>query len=305
MNLKVFFCLFLAGMECVSYAQNTTDKLTEDQLNTEEFDFEGHRGCRGLMPENTIPGFLYALDLGVTTLEMDVVITQDEKVICSHDPWFSHEIALDSIGQEILKSNEKDYNIFEMAYKETQNFDVGTKPHERFPDQEKFAVTKPLLTDVIEQAEQHASKTGRALPFYNIETKCTPETDNIFHPAPAKFSDLLLEVILEKGISDRTIIQSFDIRTLKYIREHYPKIKVALLVENTLGISQNLDNLGFLPEIYSPDFSLVNADLIAFCHARNIQVIPWTVNEVSDMKRLIALGVDGLITDYPNRFKSL
>jgi len=305
MTLKVFFCLFLAGIESVSMAQNTSDNLTTLNPNVIQFDFQGHRGCRGLMPENTIPGFIHALDLGVVTLEMDVVITGDEKVICSHDPLFSHEIALDTLGEGISERDEKNFKIFEMSYSETQNFDVGLKPHNRFPDQEKFAITKPLLADVIEQAEQHASASGRPKPFYNIETKCTPETDNILHPEPAKFTELLLEIIFEKDIAGRTIIQSFDDRTLKYIHEYYPQIKTALLVENILGIEQNIDNLGFLPDIYSPDFSLVNEDLIAFCHARNIQVIPWTVNEVSDMKRLIMLGVDGLISDYPDRFKSL
>ncbi len=305
MTLKVFFCLFLAGIESVSIAQNTSDNLTTAHPNAIQFDFQGHRGCRGLMPENTIPGFIHALDLGVVTLEMDVVITGDEKVICSHDPWFSHEIALDTLGDKISESSEKNFKIFDMSYSETQNFDVGLKPNKRFPDQQKIAITKPLLADVIDQAEQHASAIGRPKPFYNIETKCTPETDNSLHPEPAKFSDLLLQIILEKGIASRTIIQSFDNRTLKYIHKHYPEIKTALLVENTLGIEQNIDNLGFFPTIYSPDFSLVDADLIAFCRARKIQVIPWTVNEVSDMKRLIALGVDGLISDYPDRFKSL
>lgn len=236
---------------------------------------------------------------------MDVVITKDHRVICSHEPWFSHEISRDPSGVDIQDKDEKNHNIYGMTYAETRTYDVGLKRHPRFENQKKVAANKPLLNDVIDSADSYALKTNRSLPYYNIETKTTPAGDGIFHPSPEVFADLLMEIIHKKGITDRTIIQSFDNRTLRYVRRKYPKVKIALLIENDASIEHNLHDLGFNPDIYSPDFTLVNAELIAFCQRKQIEVIPWTVNELSDMKRLILLGVDGLISDYPDRFKCL
>lgn len=269
---------------------------------TKDFDFQGHRGCRGLLPENSIPGFLHALDLGVTTLEMDVVITGDKQVILSHEPFFSHLICTDSSGKPIPEFSEMDHQIYQMTFEETQKYDCGLSDHPWFPYQKKMPTTKPLLSTVIEAAELHANSTGRALQYYNIETKITPQGDNILHPGPEEFSQLLLNVISEKGIQSRTIIQSFDIRTLQYIQKEYPDIKLAILVENQAGPKKNLEWLGFVPDIYSPEHSLVNKDLVEFCREQKMKLIPWTVNDTADMKALIELGVDGIISDYPDRF---
>src|SRR5438128_2424457 len=108
------------------------------QVSLPVFDKEGHRGCRGLMPENTIPAMLKALELGVTTLEMDAVITKDGQVILSHEPFFNHEITTKADGKFIDEKEEKNYNIFKMTYAETHQFDVGLKPHPRFPQQQKL-----------------------------------------------------------------------------------------------------------------------------------------------------------------------
>ena len=279
--------------------------MVKNQINKKNIDFQGHRGCRGLMPENTIPGFLYALDLGVTTLEMDVVISKDHRVVCSHEPWFSHEISLDPDGKEILEEDEKNHKIYSKNYGDSCNYDVGLKIHPRFPDQKKLAAHKPLLEDVIDTTEKYAREKSLELPYYNIETKSTPEGDGIYHPSPEVFSDLLLKIIHDKGVAKRTIIQSFDNRTLKHIHKKDPHIKLALLIENEKSIEHNIGDLGFMPDIYSPDFTLVNADLVAFCQRKKIEVIPWTVNELSDMKQLILMGVNGIISDFPDRFKDL
>ena len=274
-------------------------------LQNRSFDFQGHRGCRGLMPENTITGFLKALDLGVTTLEMDVVISKDHQVLCSHEPWFSHEISQDPNGHIFAEAEERNHSIYKMTFAETQKYDVGLKPHPRFPNQENIPATKPLLAEVIVESDKYALKQHRALPFYNIETKCLPLSDDIFHPTPEVFSDLLLGVIFKTGISDRAIVQSFDIRTLQYIRKNHPEIKLALLVENNLSAAENLKYLGFTPDIYSPDSILVSDNLIAFCRSKNMKIIPWTLNELREMKNLISMGVDGLISDFPNKYLSL
>jgi glycerophosphoryl diester phosphodiesterase len=271
------------------------------------FDKQGHRGCRGLFPENTIPGMLKAIDFGVTTLEMDAVITADSQVILSHEPFFNHEITTRADGSGVTEGEEKDLNIYKMTYAETQKFDVGMKPHTRFPAQRKMAAAKPLLADVIDSAEAYLKQKRLPPVGYNIETKCKPETDNLFHPEPQAFVRLLVSVIRAKGIESRTVIQSFDIRTLQVVQRHYSGLKTALLIEDydKRTFAEQLAALGFQPTIYSPHYSLVNTALVQQCNKAGIQLIPWTVNEKEEIVRLKAVGVDGIITDYPNLFAGL
>ena len=269
------------------------------------FDKEGHRGCRGLMPENTIPGMMKALELGVTTLEMDVVITKDHRVILSHEPFFNHEITTKPNGEYVTESEERNLNIYKMTLLETRQYDVGLKPHPRFPRQQKIRATKPLLREVIEDAEAYTRLKETSPVFYNIETKTNPETDGIYHPEPAEFVDLLMKVINRKKIADRVIIQSFDYRTLKIMNEKYPDVKTAALVEedDSRSFREHLDELGFVPSIYSPAYKLVTKELVEECHRQQVKIVPWTVNDQATIEQLKALGVDGVITDHPELFQ--
>jgi len=295
MNRNIlFFALII-------FSCSTTKKVNQ-QTNSgalPKFDKEGHRGCRGLMPENTIPAMVKAIDLGVTTLEMDAVVTKDKKIILSHEPFFNHEITTKPDGKFVTEQEEKALNIYQMEYSETQKYDVGLKPHPRFPQQQKMKAVKPLLADLIDKVEKYVNDKNLKQVFYNIETKSQPATDNIYHPAPAEFVELLIAVVKSKGIEDRVIIQSFDFRTL-----HYPFIKTAMLIEDydKRGLDEQLKALGFIPTIYSPDYSLVSDELLKKCHQQKIKVIPWTVDDKPTIDRLKSMGVDGIITDYPNLF---
>ncbi len=268
------------------------------------FDKQGHRGCRGLMPENTIPAMLNALGMGVTTLEMDIVFTKDGKAILSHEPFFNHEITTKPDGTFIEESAEKNFNIYEMTYEEVQQYDVGMKPHPRFPQQEKMKVAKPLLVDVFDSVKNYMMMARRPYPYFNIETKCLPVTDNLYHPDPGEFVELLMHIIKEKHMEDYVIIQSFDMRTLKYLHAYYPAIQTALLIEesDTRAWMEQINKLGFHPNVYSPHFSLVSTLLIQHCKNYNTKVIPWTVNDKATISKLKRMGVDGIITDYPNLF---
>ncbi len=283
--------------------QPTPDTLTSLQMQ-KLFDKQGHRGCRGLMPENTIPAMLHALSLGVTTLEMDVAFTKNNIAILSHEPFFNHELTTKPNGSFIDEKEEKDYNIFKMTFAETQQYDVGMKPHPRFPQQQKIAVTKPSLAALFDSVRNYMMTRRRPLPYFNIETKTQPATDNIYHPAPEAFVDMLIKVIDEKQVRDFVTIQSFDIRTLQYLHKKYPAVSTALLIEDydkrTLPVQ--LKALGFMPSIYSPHYSLVTAAVIKQCHEQKIKVIPWTVNDKKEIERLKTMGVDGIISDYPNLF---
>jgi len=278
--------------------------LAQSSINMEQLDKQGHRGCRGLYPENTIPGFLKAIDLGATTLEMDLVITKDKKVILSHEPFFNHEITTLPNGEYVSESNERELNIYEMVYSKVKKYDVGQKVHPRFLQQQKIKANKPLLTEVIDSVEMHAKTNNKQPLFYNIETKIQPQTDNVYHPEPQEFVDLIMAVILEKKIQNRVIVQSFDSRSLQYLHQKYPSIKTALLVEafDKKSFEKQIEDLGFTPTIYSPAQELVDLNLVQECRSKKIKLIPWTVNDLETIRRFVALGVDGIITDYPNLF---
>jgi len=299
MTKSYLLIFFLFIMSC-----SNTKQLDSSPLGAEEFDKQGHRGCRGLMPENTIPAMRTALDLGVTTLEMDVVITKDKKVVLSHEQWFGEEITTKPDGSYIGPREERTLNIYWMTYEQVKTFDVGMKPHPRFPRQQKMKAVKPLLTDVIDSVREYMKMSKRPFPYYNIETKSSPEFDGVFQPKPEEFVELLMAVIKEKEIEDHVIIQSFDFRTLQYLHQKYPHIKTAMLIEedDKRELDEQVKALGFTPTIYSPAQELVNKKLVNKCHQLEMKVIPWTVNEKDGIDKLKKLGVDGVITDYPDLF---
>lgn len=269
----------------------------------QEFDIQGHRGCRGLYPENSIEGMIHAVNLGVTTLEMDVVISKDKQVILSHEPFLAHEICLDYNDNPIFKSNEKAFNLYKMDYNEIKECDCSTIIHKRFLNQKKFKSYKPLLSEVIDTVEKHVKKFyPDRIVYYNIETKSSTEGDEKFHPKPKEFVDLILKVIDKKKIESKVFIQSFDIRTLQYLKTIQPDFKTVLLVENKFSVKDNIKKLGFSPTVYSPEFILLKKQDVDYLHSQKIKVIPWTINEVISMKKMIDMGIDGIITDYPNLF---
>lgn len=270
------------------------------------FDLQGHRGCRGLMPENTVPAFLKALDLGVTTLELDVVISKDRQVVVSHEPYFSSAFSIRPDGKPVDKSEEKSLNLYQMNYADIKRYDVGSNGNPAYPEQQKLKTYKPLLSEVIEQVEAYRKTKNLSAFLYNIELKSEPSEYNKSQPEPATFCDLV-QVIIKKQLSpDQITIQSFDFATLKHWKQQadqnrYPTVRLAALVENMRSPKKNIADLGFKPDIYSPYYRLLSADKIARLHEQGIKVIPWTVNQRDDMARLKTQGVDGLITDYPNR----
>lgn len=265
----------------------------------QKVDVQAHRGGRALMPENTIPAMINAVNLGTRTLELDCVISSDKKVVVSHDVYMSADFMRKPDGSDIDKATEKEYALYKMTYDSIRTYVEGTKPHPQFPQQAKFATYKPLLSNLIDSVEAYTRAHHLKPVYYNMETKCSPDGDNIFHPEPEEFVKLMMGVIKSKGIAKRVIIQSFDPRTLVIIHRNYPEMKTALLIMNRETFETNISKLGFKPTIYSPYYALVNADLVKAAHAQGIQVLPWTVNAEKDMQAQADLGVDGIITDDP------
>jgi len=290
-GLTLLFCLLLSAL---------ADKAAATDVANQAIDLQGHRGARGLLPENTIPGFQRALELGVTTLEMDVVINAEGHVVLSHEPWMSAKICAHPDGRKVTEKEEKSLRIYAMSDEQVAGFNCGSRGHPDFPRQQAMPLAKPLLSEVLQAVARSSSDSGRTSVRFNIEIKSRPEGDKVFHPEVGEFSQILYGVLKEYGVLERTTVQSFDPRALEAMHSIDPELSIALLIRDSHDLGQNLALLSFVPEIYSPDYKLVDKRLIRAAHARNIQVIPWTVNNADTMRELLSWGADGLITDYPD-----
>lgn len=271
------------------------------------FDSEAHRGGRGLKPENTIPAMKNAIDIGVTTLEMDANITKDLKVVVSHDQYMNPDISTAPDGTPVTRQQVKDLLLYQMNYADIVKYDVGMRGNPNFPQQEKMKVNKPLLSDLIQAVEKYTQQEGVAPKWYNIETKSSAKYDGVRNPKPEQFVALLMKVVIDNGIVDRTVIQSFDKRTLQVLHKKFPAVKTSFLIgdNNKKSLDENIKDLGFTPFILSPDYKLVTPALVKACHDKGVKIVPWTVNDKAKIQELKDMGVDGIISDYPNYFKEL
>lgn len=297
--ISSIFCLNI-HLSAYSNESENFNKLPNHFLYKIKFDVEGHRGARGLLPENTLTAFKKALDLGVTTLEMDTIISKDKKIVISHEPIFSSEICSFPNGKPVTEKDEINLNLYQMNYNEIAKYDCGMRGHPRFKNQKSMKTNKPLFSETIKSIEKYISDKKLSKVLYNIETKSQEKQDNISNPPPKEFASLLYNELKKLNILDRVLIQSFDPRTLQEFKKIDKNIPVALLVENDLSLSKNLENLGFNPEVYSPDYHLINKELVNDLHKIGVKLIPWTVNTKEEMLKLKSIGVDGIITDYPN-----
>lgn len=279
-----------------------------NSVNAQTFDFEGHRGCRGLMPENTIPAFKKALDLGVTTLELDVCISKDHQVVVSHEPYMNNLFCSKPDGSHVTKTDEKNLILYNMTYDEIKRYDSGIRGNILFPEQQKIATFKPLLRDMIAACEAYIKEHKLRPVKYNIEIKSEEQEYGISQPKTVEeFSDLVHKEIMSQISPERIILQSFDFNILKYWHlqiksKKYKKVILSALVEDEM-VEPSFQKLGFLPDIFSPYYKHLTKSSVELCHEKGVKVVPWTVNDIEAMKAMKAIGVDGLISDYPNRFE--
>jgi len=289
------------------------------------FDLQGHRGARGLAPENTIAGFARALEIGVTTLELDLAMTKDGVVVVSHDPHLNPDITQGPGGRFLTGKGPA---IHSLRFEELQRYDVGrTRPNsayaKRFPEQRPVEDARiPALQDVFDLVKRAEAGHVR----FNIETKITP-TSGTDTPDPETFATAVIKLVQNAGLGPRVTIQSFDWRALAVARRIAPEIERACLTieggeeDNiqrgrpgpspwTAGL--DVDEVGgSVPRlvqaagcaIWSPYFRNVTAETVKEAKSLGLRTIPWTVNEPADMQRLIDVGVDGLISDYPDRLR--
>lgn len=258
---------------------------------------QGHRGCRGLYPENSLPAFQHALEMGVTVLEMDVCMSADGQVYVSHEPYMNPLYASFPGGRPVTDAT---INLYQKTYSEIKTFDVGSRGNRLFPEQIRVATYKPLLSEVLALGEAFSRKSGRPIQ-YNIEIKSEPAEYGKSQPATVKeFADRVWAVISAQISPSSLILQSFDFAVLHYWKTSINQGRISALVEKETP-EQMLALLGFVPEIFSPSHKYLRKEQIEFCHARHMQVIPWTINSTAEMQKFSEWQVDGIITDYPNR----
>lgn len=264
-------------------------------------DIHGHRGCRGLEPENSLPAFLKATELGCDYLEMDVVMSGDGQIIISHEPWMRHDLCTTPDDETITPDNERSFNIYRMSTLEIRRFDCGSLEQPGYPEQDNDDTHKPTLAELVDVVDEHALMSGVAPPSYNIEIKSDPEWYGVFQPGPDVLARAVINAIDSLGIADRCMLQSFDTAVLETIHADRPEIPLAYLVESDADFANALSELTFVPAIYSPHFSAANETLLNAVRQKEMELVVWTVNEPADIRRMIDLGVDGIISDYPDR----
>jgi glycerophosphoryl diester phosphodiesterase len=295
--------------------------------STSHFDLQGHRGARALWPENTLAGFARALEIGVTTLELDCGVTADGVVVVSHDRALNPDHTRDVSGAFLAASGP---SLRTLTYAQLQQYDVGRlRPGSgyaaAFPEQQAADGERiPRLADVFALVQRSGNRTVR----FNVETKIDP-TQPGQTATPEEFAIALIEVIRDAGMTSRTTIQSFDWRTLVVVRKLAPEIAIVALTdqqpdEDTMEVGKpgasiwlggfDVDDYaGSVPRtvqalgarVWSPHALDLSPALVEEAHALGLSVIPWTVNDPKDMERAIALGIDGLITDYPDRLRTV
>lgn len=261
-------------------------------------DVQAHRGGAGLMPENTIVAMKNALDLDVNTLEFDLHLSSDGQVVVSHDSYFHPRYSTRPDGTLIQEEDAKEY-LYTMPYDSIAKYDVGQRFVERWPGQAKMEAVKPLASELIDFAESYAKKPVN----YNIEIKSWPgEGEGTLWPEYHVFCDTCIPLLLSKNLGERLIVQCFDTRALNYMHAQWPELTLSYLTEDYDGgdIEQLLKNLDFTPQWWSPESSVVTPENVAWCHTNGIGVVPWTVDDPAEMRRLVDCGVEAIISNYPD-----
>lgn len=261
---------------------------------------QAHRGGAAIYPENTLPAMLHAVDLGIPVLEMDLHISQDSLVVVSHDSYLNPLKALTPEGDTIA-AGDKAHTLYSMPYDSIRRYDVGTRFNPAFPHKASLLCRVPLLSELIDSVEHYVRERSLPPVSYNIEIKSSRKKDGFLTPDYRTFTDLCMKVLLSKNLGDRLLMQSFDTDGLNYLHEKYPNVRVAYVMSDKgESFEQLMAKLHFVPQVFSPEFTMVTPELVKQVHARQMQIVPWTVDSKEEALRLQALGVDQIITNRPD-----
>ena len=260
-----------------------------------------HRGGAAIYPENTIPAMLHAVEIGVPMLELDLHVTRDSQVVVSHDAYMNPIKALKPNGDDIPVDSARMYSIYSMTYDSLKRYDVGSRPNPAFPNRKNLKCSVPLVSDLIDSVEHSTQSKGLCPVGYNIEIKSWPDKDGIYSPDYRTFADLCMRVLLSKNLGDRLLLQCFDPRTLNYVHEKYPNVRLSYLVEDmTVDFDELMKRINFVPQVISPNHAMVDSAFMDKSRKLGMEVAPWTVDEKDEILRLRTLGVDAIITNRPD-----
>jgi len=255
--------------------------------------YYGHRGCRGLLPENSIAAFQKALELGADGIELDVVVNKDKQLVVSHEPYFKKEFCSDSSGNEI--QNEQRYNTFLMTQNDIRKFDCGAKGNPGYPEQKRLSVTKPLLQEVFEQV----NLAGKTLL---LEVKSESKEYGISQPYPKEFAQLVFSEAKKLAANVKIYYMSFDPKILEEIYALDSTIQTVYLTYSPVKSARKfLREIQIKPTVLGMFYPTISKRDVRLLSKRNIPTFAWTVNKQEDSKRLRLKGVTGIITDYPDR----
>ncbi len=281
------------------------------------FHVQGHRGARGLLPENTIEACCKAVSLGVDGLEIDVVVSKDNQLIVSHEPWLSPlfcrlpngEIVDRIIPDAYVERTPlvaKGRLMRHLTVSEIQQYDCGILGNPYFPTQKAITAYKPTFYELVSAVHTYCETENLKKPFWNIEVKSHPNWYGRLVLPPPSFVRLLTKEIKKIGLDApaTSYISSFDPYFLKEMKRQTPAVKLAFLTENRFSFLQNIRQLGFLPAIYSPYYHFLRKKTIVNAHKHGVKVVTWTVNDEKTADILRGWQVDGLITDFPNLITS-
>ncbi len=269
-------------------------------------DVQAHRGGAGLMPENTISSMKNAIDLGVNTLELDLQISADKQVVVSHDSYFHYRYATRPDGSIVKKEDPKEY-IYTMDYSQVAKYDTGLRESTVWPEKACIPEHKPLASELISFVENYTRENKLTPMRYNIEIKCRAgKGEGTNWPEYKEFTDRCMELLLSMDLGDRLVVQCFDARALNYMHEKYPQVKLSFLIDKKdTDFEATMAKLNFTPDWISPQFSLVDKTFCEKAWARGMKIVPWTVDNEEDIRRMIDLKVEAIISNYPDRLLKL
>lgn len=269
-------------------------------------DVQCHRGGMGLMPENTIEAMKNALDMGVNTLELDLQLSKDGVVVVSHDAYFHYRYATRPDGTPVQKGEPQEF-LYKYTYDEIAKYDVGSKANPEWPERKCFATKKPTLEELLDFVEGYTKKMGYSPVRYNIEIKSREaDGEGINWPIYHDLVDACAKVLLSRHLDDRLVVQCFDVRALNFMHEKYPELKLSYLTDQKMtDFDAAMAKLKFVPEWLSPHYTVVDEALVQKCREKGMKIVPWTVDQPEDLQRMIDLGVDAIITNYPDRLLKL
>ncbi|HEY0610324.1 MAG TPA: glycerophosphodiester phosphodiesterase family protein, partial [Chitinophaga sp.] len=207
-------------------------------------------------------------------------------------------------GSDIPAADKDKYTFYQMDYANIRPFIIGEKSYPAFPEQQRMRSYAPTLSEMIDSVEAYTKAHHLPPAYYLLEIKSSEKTDGTEQPAPEEYMRILMEVKELQPLGNRLLIQSFDMRPLQVLHRTHPHIKLGFLTSDKKAtFEQHLEQLGFTPFFYNPEYHLVTPELVNKCHAKHIRIVPWTVQDPAEVKKLATTGVDGIITDYPNRLQ--